>query len=63
MKRLGIWTMAAMLALGLAGRASAIVSLNFEGLGDLETVEEFYNGGTGGGGINTHRLWHQLFGH
>ncbi len=53
MKRLGIWTMAAMLALGLAGRASAIVSLNFEGLGDLETVEEFYNGGTGGGGINT----------
>ncbi len=42
--------MAALLALSLAARASAIVVLNFEGLGDLETVEEFYNGGTGGGG-------------
>jgi hypothetical protein len=33
---------------GSAG--AAVIVLDFEGLQDLETVQEFYNGGTGGNG-------------
>lgn len=38
-------------ALGFAGQAQAqVFVLDFEGLGDGEPIEQFYNGGTGGGG-------------
>ena len=37
-------------ALGFVGQAQAqVFVLDFEGLGDLEPVAQFYNGGTGGG--------------
>jgi hypothetical protein len=37
-----------LLWVGSAG--AAVIVLDFEGLQDLETVQEFYNGGTGGNG-------------
>lgn len=51
MKRSRILTMAAAfcLCLLMASPSQALV-LDFEGLGNLEAVDDFYNGGTGGNG-------------
>lgn len=49
-KWLGVLGLFLGLLLVGAGTAQAVFVLDFEGLGDLEAVDDFYNGGTGGNG-------------
>src|SRR5690242_20191664 len=49
--RTGYWAAVVGSLLFLAGQArAAVVVLDFEGLQNLEAVNNFYNGGTGGNG-------------